>query len=414
MTVTSYPLLTAMMSPCSAEEFLSAHFPRRAFVAHGPPERLPALFRDPALASARELGSRYTKGRLRFTHGDSKRMLQMADSDAASLLDMGLTVQFVDIANVLPEAAAFLAALRAELGVHEGALNLSAFAAPPGAGLAVHFDTCELISVQLVGTKHFHYAPVNEIHAPSGRQYAPDAIPPDDLYPQACRGFPDPSTSSFESATLAPGSVLFLPRGMWHYTEAGGDSLSISISVDPTIALNCLLDQLRLVLLQDERWRQPLFGGFGDEPRDVRVREDTAQLLATLPATVARLTAYDLLQAPASLAWRLQHVSAHTRFQRTPHTYLEVGEAGSNGLRPLRFMMGHTQSLARRLGDGQASDSAVALLRWIEARVDGPFRVSAAMEAFPDLPLPTLRQVLELCVQRQFLALLWFPEAVPA
>ena len=45
---------------------------------------------------------------------------------------------------------------------------------------------------------------------------------------------------------MAPGSVLFLPRGTWHYTQAGEPSLSISIVLDPPAALRCLLDQLRL------------------------------------------------------------------------------------------------------------------------------------------------------------------------
>lgn len=413
MTTPGYPLLTAMMAPCSAEEFLSAYWPARPFVAHGPLARLPAIFRDPALASATELAHRYASGRLRFTHGGSERMLQIADADPPSLLDMGLTVQFLDAGNALPETPAFLAGLRSELGLHDGALSLSAFAAPPDKGLAVHFDTCDLISVQLAGSKRFYYAPVTEIPAPTGEQYAPDAQAPQELYPQACRGFPNPAKAQFACALLEPGSVLFLPRGTWHYTEAGGNSLSISIGIDPPPALNCLLDQLRLMLLQDERWRRPLVGGLGDHPRDAAVRAETERLLASLPQMLGRLTADDLLQAPASLAWRLQHVSPQSRFQRTPHSYLEGGDTGPDGLRTLRFMVGHTTNFTRCLGDAKASAKTESLLRWIESRVDGPFRVSEAMAAFPDLPLPTLRQVLELCVQRQFLMLLWFPEAVP-
>ena len=32
------------------------------------------------------------------------------------------------------------------------------------------------------------------------------------------------------------------------------------------------------------------------------------------------------------------------------------------------------------------------------------------MASFPDLPFASLKQVLELCVQRQFLTLLWYRE----
>lgn len=410
MTAAAYPLLTALMAPCPGEEFVARYWPTQAFVAHGPPERLPALLRDPALASARELAHRYTSGRVRFTHGGSERMVQVVDVSPASLLDMGLAVQFVDVASVLEASGAFIAQLQPELGLHEGAVSLSAFAAPPGNGLVCHFDTAELISVQLAGTKRFHYAPVTEIRAPTGGQYAPNAAPFDDLYPQARHGFPNPRTAQFECAELSPGSVLFLPRGTWHYTEAGGDSLSISIAINPPAALACLLDQLRLLLLQDERWRQPLVGVSGEGPRAAQARSAAQLLLDAMPGVLSHLTADDLLRAPASLAWRMQHVDGDSRFQRTPHTRLEVGETRANGLRPLRFMTGHTPNLTRCLAEVEVSEKSVALLRWIESRAHGPFTVSAAMSAFPDLPSAAMRQVLELCVQRQFLTLLWYPD----
>jgi hypothetical protein len=51
----------------------------------------------------------------------------------------------------------------------------------------------------------------------------------------------------------------------------------------------------------------------------------------------------------------------------------------------------------------------VPLLRWLEARTGGPFRVAELSAAFPRVPLPSLREVLRLCVEAQFLRLLWYP-----
>lgn len=403
-----YPLLTALVAPCPGEEFLQHYWPSRAFQVHGPRERLPAIFLDPMLDSAAELGQRYS-GPLRFTHGGTERMVTVADANAVSLLDMGLTVQFLGLANLLPNATAFLRQLEAELGLHVGAVTMSAFAAPQEGGLVCHFDNCDLISVQLTGSKRFHYSPEAGLCDPTGGQYVAGTVPFDELYAQACGGFPDPATAQFETALMEPGSVLFLPRGSWHYTEASENSLSISIVADAPAALRCLLDQLRFLLLQDARWRRPLIGGLGDTPRDAQVRAQVAQLLATLPEIIGRLAPEDLLCAPAGLAWRQQRIVPASRFVRTPYTRVEIGPARANGMLPLTFLLGVTRKLNRPVGQVEISAATLPLLRWIEGRTHGAFAASELAAAFPDEPFAALKQVLELCVQTQFLRLLWFP-----
>ncbi|MFO1324196.1 MAG: cupin domain-containing protein [Burkholderiales bacterium] len=403
-----YPLLDALMAPCPGKAFVEQYWPSRPFVVHGPRERLPAPLLDPALASAAELAQRYS-GPLRFTHGGTERMVTVGDANAVSLLDMGLTVQFIGIASLLPNAPAFLRQLETELALHAGAVTMSAFAAPREGGLVCHFDACDLISVQLAGSKRFHHAPVDGLPFPTGGQYVADTVPFDEMYAQVGRGFPDPGGARFEIALMEPGSVLFLPRGTWHYTESSTNSLSISIIADAPAALRCLLDQLRLLLLQDPQWRRPLVGGFGDSLRDAEARAQVAQLLATLPGVVARLTPADVLNAPASLAWRLQRIDAESRFRRTPYTRIEIGPAAASGKLPLTFVVGQTRKLTRAAANVEISATTVPLIRWIEGRTDGPFTGGELAAAFPDEPFAALKQVLELCVQTQFVRLLGFP-----
>lgn len=408
VTPSSLPLLAALFAPCPAHEFRDRFWPGVPLAVHGPRARLPAPFNDEALASSAALAQRY-RGRLRFTHGGSERMVRADGTDAQSLLDMGLTIQFVDLVQVVPQAAAFLRALEAELGLHEGATTMCAFASAPDDGLNRHFDAAELISVQLAGTKRFHYAPVPEIPVPTGGQYAPRGAPIDELYPQATHGFPDPVHATFSTAAMAPGSVLFLPRGTWHYTQAGEPSLSISIVVDPPAALRCLLDQLRLLLLQDPAWRMPLIGGYGDRPQDARVREHAAALLAGLPGIVARLAPDDLLSAPASVGWRLTHMTPATRFQRAPHTRVEMGPAGPHGGVAVRFFAGREPALTQPTGEVEVSPGTLPIVRWLDARREGPFTAAQLAQAFAGEPLGALQQVLALCVQMQLLRVLWFP-----
>lgn len=86
---------------------------------------------------------------------------------------------------------------------------------------------------------------------PLGRQFGPVMLPDEELYPQAGAGFPAPAQAAFERVDMALGSVLFLPRGTWHRSEALEDSFSLSIGTRALAALDCVLAQLRSLLLQD-------------------------------------------------------------------------------------------------------------------------------------------------------------------
>ena len=397
------PLVAALLSPVSPQDFFAANWPSQPLEVHGQVARLPATLRDPAFASAGTLAQRYG-GRLRFTHGGSDQMVTASDANAAALLDMGLTVQFVDLDGCVSGVRAFCREIETELGLHEGAVSMSAFAASRDNGLPCHYDAAELLSVQLVGGKRFHYARMREVSSPCGSQFAPNTEGFDDLYPQATAGFPDPHGADFAAADMLPGSVLFLPRGYWHYTSASESSLSVSIAINAPPVMRSLLDQLRCLLLQDERWRRPLYGS-GD--RD-EARRRVEALLATLPQITARLSPDDIIDAPARAGWRLSHVEARTRFVRTPHGRVELGAATSNGKMSLRFIAGQRPFLSRHVGALEITAATEPLLRWLEER-SGAFTFAECADAHPDVPAATLKEVLRLCTQAEFLRVLWYP-----
>jgi len=406
MATTGYPLLRALFAPHTAQAFLREYWPSRPLQVHGPRERLPAALQDPMLASPFDLAQRY-QGPMRFTHGYSERLTMLQQGDAVSLLDMGLTINFVGLASVLPNAHPFLRQLEGELGLLTNKLAMVAFAASNDDGIVCHFDNSDLISVQLAGRKRFHYSTEPAVPGNTVGQYAPGTVPFDELYAMVTDGFPDPATAHFEVAEMVPGSVLFLPRGTWHYTSGDG-SLSVSILSDAPSSLRCMFDQLRFLLLQDPRWREPLVYGFGDEARDARTRERLAELLATLPDALRRLSPDDVLRARADIAQRSQDVAPASRFLRTPHARLELGAAVPNGTTPVRFVVAVTRKLDRTARQADLAPGAVQMLRWIEARRD-PFSATALAAAFPAEPFAAVKEVLELCVQTQYLRLLWFP-----
>ncbi len=253
------------------------------------PRRLQALAAEPVLS----LFDRY-RGRLSFGRG--AKTVQSLDSAAhpAHLFAMGLTVYLHDLTPWYAELPPLLAKLEQELQIPAGSARLAAFASPQGDGLPAHFDGEDVISIQLQGRKRFCVAPVEGLQWPVGPQFGPDMLPADDLYPQCAEnGFPVDIPADAETITMQPGSVLFLPRGIWHQTEALVDSLSLSIVLRPPTLADALLRELKQRLLQEPAWRQPLYGASD-------LAGQAGALLAELPTLTSSIDAQSLLPGKAA------------------------------------------------------------------------------------------------------------------
>lgn len=287
---------------------------------------------------------------------------------------------------------------------------MSAFASPRQDGLGCHFDAQDVISIQISGTKRFHYAPVREVVAPYGTQYIPGGKPYDELFAQVPHGFPDREGVRFETAEMRPGAVLYLPRGTWHYTEAAEPSLAISLTISPPTLLDCALAQIRWLLLQDSAWREPLVGAVGNGAQAARLQAHAQKLLERLPQLVAALTPDDLTRAPIPVSARLAAIDDRTRFQRIPDARLEVETRPSpQGLPVAVIRQGHspsTDAISARL---EVPPEVLAAFRWIDAQ-KRPFTAAALRQAFPQAPAAELTTILVTLTRAQFIKLLWFPE----
>jgi ribosomal protein L16 Arg81 hydroxylase len=403
--------LGALIAPHSTVDFLRDCWPDKAFAAHGAAARLPPFLRAPELESIEAL-SRVYRGSLRFTAGRRyQKMLAIDQVHAASLYRMGLTVQFEDIAPFVAATAPDLRLLEAELGVARGSARASVFSSPLADGLSVHFDAQDLFSIQLKGTKRFRIAPVRELRYPYGTQFVPDTEPFDFLYPQVPNGFPDPAGAEFTTVDMEPGSVLFVPRGTWHATESGGDSLSVSIGLYLPSAADGVLEQLQLLLLQDPEWRRPLYGGWGKGPARDAAAARLSRLLERLPADCAALKVEDVLAGFLPPEQRLAAITPESRFQKTPHSRLESGPAppargyASEVLLIIIANPNYGERGSTRL---ELAPEAAAIFRWMAER-RAAFSAGELAERFPMFPFAQHRQILEAAARSGLIHALWFP-----
>ena len=408
--------LGALIAPGSAAEFLRDYWPDKPFAAHGDAARLPPFLRAPELDSIETL-SRVYRGNLRFTSGRRyQKMLAIDQVHAASLYRMGLTVQFEDIAPFVAATAPDLRLLEAELGVARGSARASVFSSPLADGLSVHFDAQDLFSIQLKGTKRFRIAPVRELRYPYGTQFVPDTEPFDFLYPQVPNGFPDPAGAEFTTVDMEPGSVLFVPRGTWHATESGGDSLSVSIGLYLPSAADCVLEQLQLLLLQDAEWRRPLYGGWGEGEACDAAAARLSRLLARLPEDCAALKVEDVLAGLLPPEQRMATITPESRFQKTPHSHLESAPApaargyASEVLLIILADPNYGERGSTRL---EVAPEAAAVFRWMAER-RAAFSAGELAERFSMFPFAQHRQILEAAARSGLIRLLWFPTLSPA
>lgn len=216
----------------------------------------------------------------------------------------------------------------------------------------------------------------------------------------------------FETAEMKPGSVLFLPRGTWHYTEAGEPSLSLSITISPPTLIDCAMEQLRWLLLQDSAWRQPLYGATANGFMYESLRAHTQRLLERLPQIVSCLSPEDLIAAPIPVAKRLDQISDKTRFQRIPDAALEVEAKTAQGLSVVSIRLGHSDSSTRISARLEIPAEVLAVFRWVEQQ-HKPFTGAAVQAAFPKLPFEELKKILVTLTRAQFIKMFWFVELAP-
>ena len=270
---------------------------RELVVSHGPLERLPAFLRTGALQSIDNLCRTYT-GPLEVAAGSAEAggQLPVGDAHATGLLRLGLTVYFSDLKRTLPASHAWTRALEAALGLPQ-CVTLGAFANAAGSGLAVHHDRFDQLLIQIRGSKQFRHARNQYVERPDV-QFSPNGAAPVEWGQSYRRGFPRTTRElleqGFKTATLEPGSVLYLPSGLWHTTsEQPGESLSVSVVVRAPSRLTLLLNFLHYYAGQSPEWRTPAYAGFdggaenAEHARFEALLLDLAERLPGLPVADA-------------------------------------------------------------------------------------------------------------------------------
>jgi len=254
-------LLDPLFAPLGARRFFARHWPDRILATHGPLSRLPLQKKSLVDVEAMLAGLERPVTLYETNTGYSTK--KITPERALLAYARGRTVR-VDAADDLrADLKRYVEALAEGAGLPGRAplAYAQAFYSPVGPALPIHFDPAEVVVIQLRGKKRWRLWGAT-VDAPTETVVSGAALGPDMLQVQPDLAVPEGPPAA--DVTMRPGSVLFVPRGTWHSTEALTPSASISFVLATPPRLDLLLEQLRTELLTDVEWRTPAYGALGD------------------------------------------------------------------------------------------------------------------------------------------------------
>ncbi len=292
--------LSALFPTIQSDRFLERYWSARPLWSHGSAARFGRLAELNQIGSILRVAVRSRmemKAILRGTHHHSNE-IPIAPSSAISLYDSGATIVCNAIHQWHEPVAVWTRTLTRQLRTPPHAGSCNAYVSPPGVGVGMHFDDHDVIVVQLGGRKRWRFAVNRTVTHPtvnSGPQLADEVA----------RYATGPSPKRMPRGTtveLRPGSVLYLPRGYWHDTDAREPSISLTFGFRIPTWVELVRDHLSQRLVQHVDWRESIWQAWSTGHRDLaeqrwlELREDLVTRLRS--TTLSDLMAGDRLEPP--------------------------------------------------------------------------------------------------------------------
>ncbi|MEO5969237.1 MAG: cupin domain-containing protein [Bdellovibrionia bacterium] len=294
------PGLTALIYPRASLEFFKRYESNEPFVVNGLKKTIAPLTRLPFLKSLDALLRSWPDQIQAHLPdiADEASSIDTSPRDARKLFDNGMGLMFDHAHKISPELSKWLEAIRRDIGL--SALTYSrclVYATPQGKGTAPHFDQNVNFILQIHGTKKWWIAPNRHVENPLTRHTMGLSVDPE-LQTYLQKPMPTRMPSGITPIVLKPGSLLFVPRGSWHSTEAESDALSLNFTYSAPTWLDLLTAALRSRLALSSEWRETANGVSNPD----RVRREIAQqkfnsLLLELTEDLPNWTAADILSA---------------------------------------------------------------------------------------------------------------------
>jgi 50S ribosomal protein L16 3-hydroxylase len=235
--------------------FVTQYWPRQVHWAHAPAERFASLSDLDSIGGIVALSSRsrmILKSVLAARHHETNE-IPIDASSILSLYDSGATIVCNELHRWHESVAACAVTLASDLSLPPSLGGCNLYLSPPGRGLPMHFDNHEVFVVQLAGSKRWRLAENRTVKNPT-QNSGPSLSDEVAAYAHG----PAPKRMPRGTAVqMTPGSVLFVPRGVWHETDATEPSISLTFGFRTPTWSELLCKYAAAKLPQDPEWREP-------------------------------------------------------------------------------------------------------------------------------------------------------------
>lgn len=258
--------LAKLLAPMSVEKFLSQSWPEAPYVTHGLKiDELTTLSFLESLDRLLEQWPRKVQVHLPDV-ADESSAIEADPSDAKKLFANRMALLFNNAQTQSPVLQKWLADIHAELGLPRSTYSrCMIYATPDGKGTAAHFDQNINFVLQIRGTKTWWLAPNETFENPTERFTIGQPLDPE-LASYAMAEPPTSMPEPQEKIVLKPGSMLFVPRGYWHRTEASGEALALNFTFSQPTYIDLFLLALRSRLTLSHEWRALADGVTSSDP----------------------------------------------------------------------------------------------------------------------------------------------------
>jgi 50S ribosomal protein L16 3-hydroxylase len=293
--------LSSLIHPLKISDFFAHYEANRPFVIHHSPDELRVL-RDLPFLNSLETLLKSWPAPIQAHLPDARDEVSSVDitaKDAQKLFNNGMGLLFNDANQYVPVLQDWVDQIRADLGLSSLTYGRSLiYATPDGKGTAPHFDQNINFVLQIHGTKKWTMAKNETVQNPTVRHTMGQFIDPEMMsYLES----PMPETMPAETFTfdLTPGTLLFVPKGVWHSTEAEGHALSLNFTFTAPSWAELFLSALRSRLNLSPEWRETA-DGVGDHERRFDAEKKFDHLLASLAYELTHWRADDVFTATES------------------------------------------------------------------------------------------------------------------
>ena len=293
--------LESLIAPQTKTDFFLKNWPREPLVVHGLSESIQPLTELPFLQSLEVLLNSWpfpVSAHLPDVSDESSAITTTAQ-DAQKLFFNKMGLLFNNVHKISPVLQNWLTVLQKDLGLPQSTLaRCMIYATPDGKGTATHFDQNINFVVQLQGVKKWWIEPNTSVENPSQRHTLGQPVDPELASYMDSAGLPVENSKGRRQIILKPGSMLFVPQGYWHSTEAEGSALALNFTFSQPSWVDLLTTALRSRLILSADWRELADGVSSvDENKKQLATEKFDFLLSELVVDLPNWQAADILAA---------------------------------------------------------------------------------------------------------------------